>query len=67
MCVCVCVYEREGVSVSVCEAYAGADLERPWVLIALKLAAKVRNQYVFKGKEGCMWCVSFIDTWWLIL
>ena len=46
------------------DAYTGADLERAWPIDRIKLPAKERNQYVFKGEAGCMWCVrvGFIDT-----
>lgn len=46
------------------DAYTGADLERAWLIDRIKLPAKERNQYVFKGEAGCMWCmrVGFIDT-----
>lgn len=46
------------------DAYAGADLERAPEINHVKLPAKERNQYVFKGEAGCLWCmrVAFIDT-----
>lgn len=46
------------------DAYTGADLERAWPIDRIKLPVKEKNQYVFKGEAGCMWCmrVGFIDT-----
>lgn len=46
------------------DPYTGTDLERAWTIDRIKLPVKERNQYVFKGKAGCMWRmrVGFIDT-----
>lgn len=46
------------------DAYTGADLERAWPIDHIKLPVKEKNQYVFKGVAGYLWCmrVGFIDT-----
>lgn len=56
--------ERGSMCVRGRDAYTGADLERAWPIDRIKLPAKERNQYVFKGEAGCMWRmrVGFIDT-----
>lgn len=56
--------ERGGMCVRGRDAYTGADLERAWPIDHIKLPAKVKNQYVFKGEASYLWCMSvgFIDT-----
>lgn len=55
---------KEPVCVRGRDAYTGADLERAPEIDHVKLPAKERNQYVFKGEADCLWCmrVGFIDT-----
>lgn len=60
----VITWGERGMCVRGRDPYTGTDLEMAWTIDGIKLPVKERNQYVFKGEAGRLWCmrVGFIDT-----